>query len=265
MSNQLPKITVLIANHNYEEWVVGAINSAINQTYPNVDIVLVDSNSTDKSVQNINNTFFKGKPHDKSIYDKYPVKTTVIKNSLGRDVKLTFIHLPFKKGPAFARNIGINYSIENTFAYAILDADDAMFPTKIERLYKEMAMLPDLIGVVYADYDALNTSDGISVREHKRAYSQIDLLNNCIVHSGSLVSVKALKDVKVGEEFYDNQMLVAEDWDLWIRISQAYMMVHVPESLTLVRVSPKNTTSTVSSDIWNSCWKRIRDKIEGRI
>lgn len=272
MSNQLPKtppqqpkITVLIANYNYQEWVVQSVDSALNQTYPNIDIVLVDSNSTDASVKNINDAYFKGRPHENSKFKDYPLKVTTVKNSNGKDVKLSLIRLPEKLGPSFARNVGINYAIDDSFAFAILDADDAMFPMKIEKLAREMFMLPKLIGVVYADYEVLNIADNISVREHKKCYSQMELLNNCIVHSGSLVSTAALRGIKSKEEFYDNQLLVAEDWDLWIRISRSYMMTHVPESLTLVRVSPKNTTTTVNSTIWNSCWQRIRDKIEGKI
>lgn len=262
MSNQLPRITVLIANHNYQDWVVESIDSAINQTYSNIHVVIVDSASTDSSIQNINDTYFK-KPHNKSKYKDYTLKTTSVKNKFNANVDISFILLSEKLGPSFARNVGIEYSIKDTVAYAILDADDYMYPNKVDRLYREMFSIPGLIGVVYADYHTLNTVTNIKILENKEAYSQTRLMSECIVHSGSLVLTKALELVKDGNGYYDNNLMVAEDWDLWIRISKSFMMIRVPEPLTLVRVSPKNTSSTVNQNIWQSCWKRISDKVNG--
>lgn len=263
MSNQsLPLINVLIANYNYEEWVVGAVNSALKQTYPNIAITLVDSNSTDKSWDNIHKAFFKGKMHEKIFPHQYDIKKVAAQGRHG-NVPLTVIRIDEKRGPSFARNVGIDYTINDTWAYAILDADDEMAPTKIERLFAEMSQLPSAIGSVYADYDVLNVKTGTIQREYKETYSRERLMQNCICHSGSLISVEALKAIKDENGYYDNKLMVAEDWDLWLRISSKFMILHVPESLSLVRVSPKNTTSTVDMSIWNESWKRVGDKMRG--
>jgi len=255
---------VLIVNYNYEEWVVGAIKSAMNQTYPNIAITLVDSNSTDDSWQNIHKAFFKGKMHEKVLPHEYDIKKVMVQGKAGQ-IKLTAIKIDKKRGPSFARNVGIDFTIQDTWAYCILDADDEMAPTKVERLFKEMAQLPSLIGACYADYDVLNTQTGMMQREFKETFSRERLVQNCIVHSGSLVSAEALKAVKDKNGYYDNNLMVAEDWDLWLRISTKYMILHVPEPLSIVRTSPKNTTSSVDGTVWQESWKRVADKLRGEV
>jgi hypothetical protein len=99
----------------------------------------------------------------------------------------------------------------------------------------------------------------------KESFSKERLLQSNIVHSGSLVTCKALRDIKDENGYYDNQLMVAEDWDLWIRIAKKYMILHVPELLTLVRSSAKDTTNSIAKETWNRCWKRIGDKVNGTI
>lgn len=263
MSNQLPQINVLIANYNYQEYVINAIESALNQTYPNIAITFVDSASTDDSWQVVYKKFFKGKMHERVFPHQYEVKRVGLQGTKGNTVTLTAIKLDAKRGPSFARNVGIENAIANTFAFAILDADYEMAPNKVDRLFREMAQLPQAIGAVYADYDTLNVKNGITQREYKPTFSRDSLLQNCIVHSGSLVSSAALLAVKDKNGYYDEQLQVAEDWDLWLRISTKFMILHVPEPLTLVRVSPKNSSAVVPPAIWQESWKRVSDKLNG--
>ena len=266
MSNQLPQINVLIASYNYEEWVCGAIHSALQQTYPNIAITVVDSNSSDNSWKNIHDEFFAGKPHERVYPSNYDIKRTIVNGK----TPLLAIKLDNAKGPSFARNVGIEYTLDpdnpnNPFGYVILDADDEMKPNKVDRMFREMSQLPNLIGVIYGDYDILNIETNTLQREHKETFSRDRILQNCIVHSGSLISTKALLAVKDENGYYDNKLMVAEDWDLWIRISSKFMILHVPESLSLVRTSRRNTTHSVPSSVWQESWQRVYDKSHGVI
>ena len=98
--------------------------------------------------------------------------------------------------------------------------------------------------------------------EYKSIFSKELLHNECIVHSGSTIRSSVLEIVADENGYYDNNMRTCEDYDLWIRISNKYMIYHIPEVLTFVRNHKNNSTYTVDKKIWESNWLRIRQKYE---
>lgn len=163
------------------------------------------------------------------------------------------------RGPSYSRNIGINLTLDETDVYAILDADDAMSLTKVADLIRYFD--DPKIGVVYADYwcKTLNTSN--YKREFKHSYDFFHLQQDCIVHSGSLVRAQALKDVKEATGYYDETLRTCEDYDLWLRIAEKYMIVHHPEPLTTVTVHNDNATFSVPKEIWEANYRRVKQKV----
>ena len=261
---KLPKVNVLIANHNYAEWVCGALQSACNQTYPNLAITIVDAASTDDSWDKIVKFLFKDVQYTiKPLSNGFSFSGTKNCNDLADSVEITAIKLSECNGPSLARNIGIFETHEFSDMYAILDADDEYYPNKVAVCVEKMLQSPS-IGVVYTDYDTVNTVSGVRAREYKEPYSKERLLQECIVHSGALIRKEALLKTQDEFGFYDEQMRVAEDYELWVRISEHYLCWHVPESHSLVRIQPKNSTVTVSKDTWNQCWARISAKLHAR-
>ena len=227
-----PSVTVLIANYNYGRFLKDAIDSAVAQDYDNLSICVVDDCSTDNSW---------------NIIEKY------------KDCPRRFIGLKTEQssGPSKARNLGIENTLDFTDVYAILDADDAYFKSKVSTLVAELS--DPNVGVVYADYITLNT-DGIYTNEYKQPFDLLKLHNECIVHSGSLIRKQALLDVKEPTGFYDETLRTCEDYDLWLRISQKYMMIHVPEFLSLVRVGSHDSSHTVNKETWNKNYQRVMEK-----
>lgn len=251
MSANLPKVTIIIANHNYGEYVGEAIKSAYKQNYPNCQLCIVDDASTDNSVEVIK----------KSIYDA-PFATHLEELSVCQ-------------GASEARNIGIRKMWAVSDYFLILDADDECYPHKVSTMMEKALQSPDQIGVVYADYHILNTNTGNILYESKKPYDIMSLEQECIVHSQSLISKIALQatveECANGPSFYDanlhgpktgNFIGCCEDYDLWIRISEKLMMVHIPEALSLVRVTGKNqsTISNVTPEVWAKNTEHIRQK-----
>lgn len=250
------QVTYLIANYNNETWIKRAIQSAKNQTYP-CSICVIDDGSTDNSELHIlkelfDNTFSK---IEENGYVKYTNGSNIyIELPKDRDTRVT--------GPSYARNIGIQSTIKNTDVYAILDADDENYNNKIEVCIEEFK--DESVGVVYADYDILDTKTNILRREYKERYSKSRLMQDCIVHSGSLIRASYLNKVKEPSGWYDINMRTCEDFDLWIRMSNVCLISHVPQSLSLVRVHDLNSTNSVSKEIWQQNWNRIAQKIHAR-
>lgn len=252
--DQLPHVTVLIATHNYAEWVCDAIKSAFGQTYKNFEVYVIDDASTDNTGKVIHDEFFKKVPHEKRADEKVGELN---------GVKLTYRRLENNLGPSGARNAAIDATIERTDVYAILDADDMMHHQKLSRCVMAM-MASNAVGVVYADYDIVNTTTGMVTREYKEPFDRKRLEQECIVHSGSLIKAQALRDVKDEFGYYDQHLRTCEDYDLWLRISEKYVIFHVAEPLTIVRVQPKNSTDTVAKDIWAANHRRVFEKLRAR-
>ena len=167
-------------------------------------------------------------------------------------------------GPSRARNLAIEDSIDDTDYFLILDADDTAYPNKCIRLIQEALQSPDFIGAVYADYHILNVDTGVVTHEYKKPYDKTVLNRECIVHSGSLVSKSAMINAKDEFGFFDVNMRTCEDYDLWMRISENHMIMHVAEPLSLVRVHQNNATNSVDNSIWGRNWTRLHEKKQKR-
>lgn len=254
---QLPRVTVLIATHNYGEYLSDALDSSFDQDYKNKSIVVVDDASTDDTQERMDRYMSAAECQSKD-YPEYSIKLGAING-----VSLMYIRLKKNVGPSEARNVGIEVTKDATDIYAILDADDFMHHQKLSRCVVPFLM-SQAVGVVYADYDNVNTETLTIVREYKEPFSRQRLLQECIVHSGALVSKAALEAVKDEFGYYDREMRTCEDYDLWIRISEKFVIIHVPEPLTIVRVQPKNSTVTVDKSVWERNWQRIAMKLQAK-
>jgi glycosyltransferase involved in cell wall biosynthesis len=251
-----PTVTVIIPHHNYEEYVVDAIKSALNQTYP-CNICVVDDGSKRKlkARQTISDVLF-----DEGVEVQTTESGCMTTLKQGNRI---LIMLPEATGPSNARNVAIDATLGNTDIYINLDADDIMESRKVEEFVNAFVRSPN-IGVVYADYYSVNTETGIQRVEYKEPYSLERLHQECIVHSGAGILKKALVDTKDQFGYYDINMRTCEDYDLWVRIAESYIINHIAKPLTTVRIQPRNSTATVDKSIWESNWQRIRQKMAAR-
>jgi len=261
--NSPPKVTIIIANHNYGKYLGQAIDSAINQDYPSIDIVVVDDFSSDNSWEVIHKKLFKGITHDKRGNEHFEMKSGTLMRFGNIKCNVTAYKLLKNVGPSEARNLAIHNAISNTDYFAILDADDEYYPSKVRELVNT-AICSNNIGVVYADYDILNVDTGNLVREYKQPFSLNKLHQECIVHSGALINKDALVATLEPTGYYDINLRCAEDYDLWLRISEKFIIVHVPKSLSLVRTHSENSTNSVQKEIWERCWAMVARKFQIR-
>ena len=120
------------------------------------------------------------------------------------------------------------------------------------------------VGVVYGDYDTYHTSTGVKIREFKEPFNRRRLINECIIHSGSVVSKEALVATKEDTGYYDENMRTCEDYDLWMRISELFMVVHIAKALTFVRITGANSSFIIDNETWQKNWQRVVDKFHQR-
>lgn len=259
MNSENPRVNVLIANYNYGDWLIDAVNSALDQTYPNLAVTVVDDCSTDDSWNKLYKSLFQNQPHNKFLPSEFDIRSRSM-NKGGRDIGLTAIRLNKNSGPSIARNVGIAHTFETSDFYMILDADDMAHKNKVWRMMEEGMKLPGIVGIVYGDYSTINVETGLERIEYKPNFSLKTLLRECIIHSGSLVSKQALEFVQQPYGWYDPELRVCEDYDLWLRITKKFTALHIPESLTRVRVTPNNSSNQVNKEIWQQCMYRVYQK-----
>ena len=185
--DDLYKVSIIIACYNSDKWVADAIESALSQSYKNIEIICVDDGSTDTSFEVI------------SKYQNEP-KLYIIKN----EVNL---------GVVKSRNIAIEKS-KGSFILP-LDADD-----KIESSYVEKAVNILIknknIGIVYCQAEFFGEKNGkwnlpdfdINIMPYK----------NCI-HSCAMFRKSDFFEVGKYKDYMERGL---EDWDLWLSIIDLY-------------------------------------------
>ena len=199
------KVSVIIPTYNCAVRLRGAIDSVLNQSYQDFEIVVVDDGSTDNTKETV-----------KSISRQYPNKINYVYQE--------------NAGPAAARNRGLQ--IANGEYIAFLDADDIWLPLKIERQVALLERLPET-GFVYCNCHFVD-SEGREIPDYVRKVTLhrgdvlLDLfLDFFIITSGLIFRNGCLKTVGL----FDEALHVGEDYDFILRLAKHYKAEVVEEKL----------------------------------
>jgi len=176
-----------------------AIDSVINQSYSNIEIIIVDDNS-------------KEDIYRKEIENK--IKTL-------NDDRIKYIQHEYNKGGCEARNTGIRIAKGEYIAF--LDDDDEWLPNKLE--LQIMKFKDTHIGLVYCDSYSIYTKDDGSQKKYIRAYRingwvYDKLIIENFIGSTSFVLVK--REVFNTCGLFNTTMKSAQDYEMWLRISKKY-------------------------------------------
>lgn len=200
-----PLVSVVIPTYNGAHFLAQTIESVLAQTYPNLEVLVVDDGSTDA--------------------------TPKIATRYGPRVR--YVHQA-NAGTAAARNRGVAEARGDYIA--LLDHDDLWLPHKLERQMPAFADDP-AIGVVFARIEFFRTETG-EVTAHYFPGPELgphDLLAHRVLPIQTVVIRRSALDA-VGP--FDVDLRGTDDWDLGIRLSARFRMVGVPETLARVRLHP---------------------------
>ena len=218
----MSKVSIVIPCYNKELYISEAIESALAQTYKDIEIVIVNDCSGDNSAQII-----------KEYADKYQ--------------QIKFIDFDKNEGVIKARNTAIEAAGGE---YILpLDADDTIEPTYVEKAVKILEKNKD-IGVVYCKVKFFGEKNGnLNCPEFSENYL---LYSSCI----SSCSMFRKKDfIKCGGD-RDYMKDGCEDWDLWLYFYEnGYLFYRIPENLLNYRILKNDFTRTVTQkenqkDLW---------------
>ncbi|MFT3743910.1 MAG: glycosyltransferase family A protein [Pyrinomonadaceae bacterium] len=209
-------VSVVIPNYNYAHYLRETIDSVLAQTYPDVEIVVVDDGSKDDS---------------KEILAGY-----------GGKIRTIFQQ---NQGVSAARNNGVAVS-EGEFV-AFLDADDAWLPTKIEKQVARFREDEEL-GLVHVGVDEIDAEGNSLVHrlegvEGKVCTALLMLKREGVLGGGSGMMVRRSVFDETGG--FDLGLSTSADWDLHYRVSERYTVGFVPELLLKYRVHSSNMHANV--------------------
>lgn len=220
-----PLVSVIIPCFNAEKFVETALQSVLNQTYSNVEIIAIDDGSTDSTLE-------------------------ILKRYQSCE-KITLLTHPNNEncGVSLTRRLGINFSKGEYVAF--LDADDYFHTNKLEIQIDLLASHPSSIlchtGIKLIK-DADTESDFESwfnrhedVKEY-RADESVDFLkSNHICNSSVVIKSEILKETL----FESKQLFQFEDWVTWSLVSEHGLFLFTPQPLTNYRYHVNSATSNV--------------------
>lgn len=223
-----PLISIIIPTFNNERVIVESIESALQQSYQNIEVIVVDDGSTDKSATKIAN-YIKDIPNAKLIQQK-------------------------NMGPSAARNNGFEHAKGEFLVF--LDGDDRLHKEYIAECFKVFRRMPN-IALVYSAAELFESGRGIWYVEEYQ-------LENLLIDNS--IPIYAMIRSAVFEEVgkFDVNLRYAEDWELWIRILQKYEGVYkIPEVLYYYRKRREKNSLTDQRDkdkTHDSYYEYIYDK-----
>lgn len=208
-----PLVSVVITTFNCESFIKQTLNSVINQTYKNLEIIVVDDSSTDRTRE-------------------------IVENILLRDKRISFHIIEHAGRPSVPRNYGISKTSGEFIAF--LDGDDVWVENKIElQLVKLIecagSVLIYSMSITFGDVNIFSPFFEVLPLLNRRALTREELIKNGNCIPTSTVIVRSEKIKSVGG-FDEDPQLKVEDYDLWIRLGNLGTFCFLPRIQTYYRV-----------------------------
>lgn len=250
-SENMPLVTAVIPVYNHEKYVVESIRSILNQTYRNIELIVLNDGSKDRS---------------------HEMVLTLVEECKQRFVRFEYIN---------RENIGLSATLNQALAWArgeyfsALASDDVALPEKIEVLVDALEakgntyaaafgnawFIDDAGQRVRLDRDGLasDSACGRGCDNFLDFYTQGRGVNyngdefgtyaslisgNYLPAMSNVVRTKAILDV--GGWTPGN---IVEDWEMWLKICKKFKFVYVDRPVALYRWHETNTARTIPSGL----------------
>lgn len=206
LTTSQPLVSVVIATYNMGQYISQAVESILEQTWENLEVIVVDDGSTDQT------------PDVMLKYQDHP-QVTYIKNE--------------NQGQPKAKNCGIKNTKGDFIAFC--DADDFWESKKLE---VQMPLFANpKVGVVYSEVSFIDEHNHRYVKEeHEVRYSgkitNQMLIENFVPFGTSVIRRQCIEQNGI----FDEEFRMGIDWDLWLRYSLDWEFIYAPEKTYVYRV-----------------------------
>lgn len=248
MNKHMPKVSIVIPSYNAANYLAEAIDSALAQTYDNIEIIVVNDGSKDDG-------------ETAKVADRYGDRIRYFEKENG--------------GSSSALNYGIKNMTGEWFSW--LSHDDLYYPQKVERQVQEITKL---VGqneelsrhIFFSAADLINENGEIIRQANNEKNREIEREINNLKGNEYLVaeptkynfhgcSCLIHKDAFEKEGMFDESLRLINDVDMWHRLySKGYILHYIPEALVKGRVHKKQVSRSIGFSYNNSeqdlFWKR---------
>jgi glycosyltransferase involved in cell wall biosynthesis len=225
----MPKVSIIIPTYNRADLLRLTVESVLAQTYPNIELIVIDDESTDQT------------PQVMAAYGD----------------RIRYIRQP-NQGPDAA--VANGYALATGEYINFMDHDDLMMPTKIER---QAAILnsDDRVGLVHCGYNHIDEKG--KLLQNAIALPDSDVLKSLIkanfIWSGApLIRRTCLEKVGLFDE-----SIWCSDWDLWLRLAISGCGFHcIQEALGSYRIlsySIMSNTEELEKGVFATLDKAFKD------
>ena len=225
----MPKVSVVMSSYNHARFIGQAINSVLNQSYTDLELVIVENGSTDNSI-------------------------TVIKSFSDPRIKLH--ELTTNRGGSEGMNTAIEYSTGEYIA--LLNSDDYFLPDKLSKQIAELESKPHL-GAVFGlcrvvDERGAPHPDTFRQTLFKTrwpdhlSYLKYFLFHgNCVCHPTAVIRRSAYDQTGT----FDTRLRRLLDFDYWIRLFSRYETQVIDEELAAHRfLDDESNESGMRPEVW---------------
>lgn len=201
------KVSIILPTFNREKLITETIESILNQTYKDFELIIVDNYSEDKTEDIV-----------KSFNDN---RIKYFKNQNNGII-------------AVNRNFGFSKSTGDFIAFC--DSDDLWFPTKLEKQLNEFNKNPN-VGLVCSSGITFNEKGTIGKIEDTSltniSFEKL-LFHNYVINSSAIVKKNVFDNIGLLDE--DPNIIAVEDYELWLRIAKKYEVIRLNEPLVKYRI-----------------------------
>ena len=208
-------VSVIIPYYKKEKFIVETVNSIIQQTYANFEIIIIDDELSETS-------------------------SRVLASLKKIDKRILILRNNKNIGAGLSRNRGIDYSKGEFIAFC--DSDDLWKKDKLKTQIN--FMMQNNLNLTFTGYDILNEQNKLlGTRNAKTSKKFRDLIKSCDI---GLSTVIIKKNLLIEKKLYFCDLITKEDYVLWLKLSKNGAVFH---NLDIILSSWRKTDNSLSSAI----------------
>jgi glycosyltransferase involved in cell wall biosynthesis len=215
LSENMPKVSVIISTFNYGHFITRAVHSVLAQTFGDFELLVVDDGSEDNTRELVQQV------HDQRLHYFWQ----------------------HNQGPSAARNTGIRLARGEYLAF--LDADDEWYPDKMQAQLEMICNQPQ-VGLVYGHCEYIDSQGHLidTVRNRRKGDLFIPLLrSNFITGTASSIMVRRACFDQLGG--FSLELTAVEDWHLAVRIAAHWLVDFVDQVVARIHYHPSSLSKNI--------------------